>query len=899
MAVDTFATLGIKVDPKQAILGSKRAIKALEGIERTANKIQKTLSGIKLNSKGIVSGSNRSKKALAGIGSQANATKKSLSKLKLGMLAFGAASIVATKSAIKYGMVVEDLRVKLTSIYQDSQEASKAFEVMLKFSQSVPFTFQEIGKASGSLALVTKDMTELQRVLRMTADISAGVGMPYLVVAGQIQRAFSAGIATVELFRERGVSAMFGFVQGVKYTAKETKKMMLSNTSAFAGASAAMARTLTGKISMLGDAWDILLLTFSDAGAMDSIKKATDDIKNALKDPTALKIAKGLSKEFSLWVGYLSSVTGVLKDITYAIVENNARETKGVALAIKKIKIEREIEYIRSRRVFTNPTRITDKSELKAAKEAWLLKLKTNKLPPIIAPTTIVDKNWSEFQEMMAWNVKFAKSERAKVAQIAKLLRGYNKLFYTMDLYKKKTLETIKPSTSQQKVITQNAVQIKDIKDAYEQGVISLKQFEKLNIKVGSDTAEFLKIIQGVTFDKLTKSLDKYRESHVRASSVLTKSAENALDYKKALKQLNKDMEDAHLPLEKVIMLREKLAETNKLVIQTMQKTSFDEMNVGIDEYLETHVKAAKVLTESAENALDYKEALKQLNETIKDSNMPLEQAIILREKFAAANKLVVQTMQTTSFDEMSEGIDEYLETHTRAAKVLTESEKNTLDYSDALKQLNKDMDDARLPLEKVIMLREKLATVNKLVVQSIEEAKLDKMVAKMADSMETSITDMIMNIGQGVKSLKDVVTSMTRMILAEFVKIRIAQPIAGALSAAMGSFFGGGGRSVPIVDLRPPTFAGGGFTGNAPRSGGVDGRGGFPAILHPRETVIDHTKGQQTKSDTINNITVNYSPQINALDPRTAAMVITENAPIVVSIVRQAFARTGQSISI
>lgn len=278
---------------------------------------------------------------------------------------------------------------------------------------------------------------------------------------------------------------------------------------------------------------------------------------------------------------------------------------------------------------------------------------------------------------------------------------------------------------------------------------------------------------------------------------------------------------------------------------------------------------------------------------------MPLEQAIILREKFTAANKLVVQTMQTTSFDEMSEGIDEYLETHTRAAKVLTESEKNTLDYSDALKQLNKDMDDARLPLEKVIMLREKLATVNKLVVQSIEEAKLDKMVAKMADSMETSITDMIMNIGQGVKSLKDVVTSMTRMILAEFVKIRIAQPIAGALSAAMGSFFGGGGRSVPIVDLRPPTFAGGGFTGNAPRSGGVDGRGGFPAILHPRETVIDHTKGQQTKSDTINNITVNYSPQINALDPRTAAMVITENAPIVVSIVRQAFARTGQSISI
>jgi hypothetical protein len=39
------------------------------------------------------------------------------------------------------------------------------------------------------------------------------------------------------------------------------------------------------------------------------------------------------------------------------------------------------------------------------------------------------------------------------------------------------------------------------------------------------------------------------------------------------------------------------------------------------------------------------------------------------------------------------------------------------------------------------------------------------------------------------------------------------------------------------------PSFAGGGYTGNAPRSGGLDGRGGFMAMLHPRETVIDHAR--------------------------------------------------------
>ena len=42
-------------------------------------------------------------------------------------------------------------------------------------------------------------------------------------------------------------------------------------------------------------------------------------------------------------------------------------------------------------------------------------------------------------------------------------------------------------------------------------------------------------------------------------------------------------------------------------------------------------------------------------------------------------------------------------------------------------------------------------------------------------------------------------------------------------------------------------SFDGGGYTGNASRSGGLDGKGGFMAMLHPQESIIDHTKGQST----------------------------------------------------
>ena len=64
---------------------------------------------------------------------------------------------------------------------------------------------------------------------------------------------------------------------------------------------------------------------------------------------------------------------------------------------------------------------------------------------------------------------------------------------------------------------------------------------------------------------------------------------------------------------------------------------------------------------------------------------------------------------------------------------------------------------------------------------------------------------------------------------------------------------FGGGGNANAAGNAAGTNLGGsmsmdgGGFTGYGSRSGGVDGKGGFPAILHPNETVIDHTKGQSS----------------------------------------------------
>tara|TARA_B100001250_G_scaffold370053_2_gene353946 strand:- start:722 stop:2422 length:1701 start_codon:yes stop_codon:yes gene_type:complete len=46
------------------------------------------------------------------------------------------------------------------------------------------------------------------------------------------------------------------------------------------------------------------------------------------------------------------------------------------------------------------------------------------------------------------------------------------------------------------------------------------------------------------------------------------------------------------------------------------------------------------------------------------------------------------------------------------------------------------------------------------------------------------------------------------------------------------------------IAQIKSQSYEGGGFTGRGARAGGIDGKGGFLSVLHPNESITDHTKG-------------------------------------------------------
>lgn len=101
-----------------------------------------------------------------------------------------------------------------------------------------------------------------------------------------------------------------------------------------------------------------------------------------------------------------------------------------------------------------------------------------------------------------------------------------------------------------------------------------------------------------------------------------------------------------------------------------------------------------------------------------------------------------------------------------------------------------------------------------------------------------------------------------------------------GLFSSLFSSIFGGGTGgfaklpAVGPVPIARPSFDGGGYTGSGARAGGLDGKGGFWAMMHPDETVIDHTKGQSASSQTggESRVVIELSPDLEGRVMRNTA---------------------------
>ena len=163
-----------------------------------------------------------------------------------------------------------------------------------------------------------------------------------------------------------------------------------------------------------------------------------------------------------------------------------------------------------------------------------------------------------------------------------------------------------------------------------------------------------------------------------------------------------------------------------------------------------------------------------------------------------------------------------------------------------------------------------------------------DTIVSSMK-KFEDTIVDGLM---KGKLSFKDFADFVIKELIRIAVKKFIVESLFNAISGGFKGLFSKKDMSGFIGDINPSsTFSaeGGGFTGFGSRTGGIDGRGGFPAILHPNETVIDHRRGGR------GGMPINITYNIQAFDSRDTIQAITENAPTISAIIESEFNKRGR----
>jgi hypothetical protein len=227
--------------------------------------------------------------------------KNSVFNLKNALIGLGAG--VAIKSFVDVGKQVESLQIRLKFLFNSAEEGAKAFDTMAQFASKVPFSLEQIQQGAGNLAVVSKNADELQKMLEITGRVASVTGLDFRTTAEQIQRSFSAGVASADIFRERGVRDLLGFKAGATVTAEETAEAfekVFGANGRFANATSDLANTLEGRLSMIGDKFFNFQKVVADSffiglkqefGALD---KALQDNEDVIQN-VARAVGRGLS----------------------------------------------------------------------------------------------------------------------------------------------------------------------------------------------------------------------------------------------------------------------------------------------------------------------------------------------------------------------------------------------------------------------------------------------------------------------------------------------------------------------------------------------------------------------------------------------------------------------------
>jgi hypothetical protein len=248
----------------------------------------------------------KSKEAFSKLDKSLGKLKSSIFNLKNAFIGFGAGVVI--KGFVDAGIQIENLGVQLTALFGSAKAGQKALQEVTKYAIKTPFELKNIQQGITSLAVVRNQAEEagisFEELLKITGNTATLLGNDFALASLQVQRSLSAGIASAELFRERGVTAMAGFTAGTRTSALESAKALkktFGTGGEFGKLTDELSKTVGGTISNLKDAFFTFQVAVSE-GMFGTMKKQLGDLQQFVeKNDQAIKqfgrdIGEGLAK---------------------------------------------------------------------------------------------------------------------------------------------------------------------------------------------------------------------------------------------------------------------------------------------------------------------------------------------------------------------------------------------------------------------------------------------------------------------------------------------------------------------------------------------------------------------------------------------------------------------------
>jgi hypothetical protein len=328
--------------------------------------------------------------------------------------------------------------------------------------------------------------------------------------------------------------------------------------------------------------------------------------------------------------------------------------------------------------------------------------------------------------------------------------------------------------------------------------------------------------------------------------------------------------------------LHEKLADTRSKEAKDRQKAVQKILDTANKEYylINDKLRLLNIEEEHGKESVKYQTIKLQIErDNYKES---------LKSKGILGNNLKILMGQFDSYKEQLAVIKEVREEEALRESRLKKIDQTVLGMSDQEYQRHLQMQAyvaSRLaaPEEPVKHANKTNKAIKETIDLTRELTDAQKQQVAIADSVSGAFGDFFMGLVDGTTSAKDAFRSMATDIIQQLYRIlvveQLVQSIAGAITGGFAPASAAGTKGTVAPPRRPTgvfgNYDGGGYTGSGPRSGGLDGKGGFMAMLHPRETVVDHTKGQSAGGTVVNqvfNISANTSDDTKRLITQTIA---------------------------